>query len=647
MSDRVVQTKFVAGKYKIPVKLIYQGKRIFVQFPFSRILISEIKQMEGHKWHGHDELPRKIWSIADSTRNAFQIAYLEGKNPYSRYEEDFALDRDSTKRPLYDHQLIMKATGLTYHYVIWACEMGTGKTLSAIEVIEAADLGGYAVWYVGPRSGVVAVEREIRKWRCTVPIELMTYERLTKRVAEWEGNAPAPRIVIFDESSKIKNPTAQRSQAAKHLADAVRTEHGDLGYVILMSGTPAPKNPVDWWWQCEVACPGFIKEGSQGKFRTRLSVIESRENMITGGVYPHIVTWLDDAKKCNTCGEYADHAKHDPARASKPNTEQPSLGPHAFEPSKNEVEYLYKRMAGLVLVQFKKDCLDLPDKQYVVERITPTAEILRAAKLIKQTANRAIEALTRIRELSDGFQYTSEQDGIDQCPNCLGTGQVKIPQLAEGAVPEEVKAENFTMVDACCDYCGGDGSVPKYIRTAIETGSPKDKFFIDQLDLHEDTGRYVVWGGFTGTIDRLIALAHQQGWCTLRVDGRAFAAQTPLGEMADVNEYFDAMDLSHPDNDRLLAQIPKLCFVGHPQAGGMALTLTSSPTALYYSNCFDGGARMQSEDRIHRAGMDVNRGATIIDLEMLPTDRLVLENLRKKKRLQDITMGQLEEVMTA
>jgi len=50
---------------------------------------------------------------------------------------------------------------------------------------------------------------------------------------------------------------------------------------------------------------------------------------------------------------------------------------------------------------------------------------------------------------------------------------------------------------------------------------------------------------------------------------------------------------------------------------------------------------MQAEDRFHRAGMDTNRGATIIDLIHLSTDKLVLDNLKKKKKLQSLTMGDL------
>ena len=79
----------------------------------------------------------------------------------------------------------------------------------------------------------------------------------------------------------------------------------------------------------------------------------------------------------------------------------------------------------------------------------------------------------------------------------------------------------------------------------------------------------------------------------------------------------------------------------------MGLTFNISPVALYYSNDFDGEARMQSEDRIHRLGMDLNRAALIIDLIHLPTDTLVLNNLKKKKKLQSMTLGDIDDAFAS
>lgn len=628
-----LKCKLRAGKYKVPARLVYDGKKIFVSFGFNKTLIKEIKAMEGARWHGFDEdNPRKVWSIAASSRNLFQLEYLMGSDPYKDYDRDL-VQVDNWYRPLYNHQKAMVAHALTRKKCIFACEMGTGKTLAAIEAVERIpDLLDQDCWYVGPKSGVVAVRREFKKWDCKITPEFMTYEGLVKRMRAWSDGDKAPRVVIFDESSRIKNPTAYRSQAARHLADAVREDWGDKGFVILMSGTPAPKTPVDWWHQAEVACPGFLKEGTQGKFKMRLCLIEERESA-AGGVYPHIVTWLDNENKCAKCGVLkSEHAASD----------------HDFEKSENEVAKLYRRLQGLVLVQFKKDCLDLPEKQYEIITVKPTAEMLRAAKLIQKRAPRVISALILMRELSDGFQYTEKESGSMTCPNCHGRKIVNEPIPMEEHDPltaQEVKAEDFEYQEVECGYCQGTGEVPAYTREATDVKSPKDEVLIDQLDQHEEIGRLVVWGGFTGTIDRIVNICHQQGWATVRVDGRGYNGQDAHGHTIDSDTLLDAMDNSHPRFDKLKQEYPKVCFVGHPKAGGMALTLHASPTAIFYSNDFDGEARQQAEDRIHRVGMDANRGAKIIDIFCLKTDKLVKENLDKKKALQKISMGDLEKCM--
>lgn len=622
--------KLKAGKYVVPVKVKREKSRLFLQFRYNKRLLAEVKMMEGAKWHGYDEPnPQKVWSIPDSARNRFTLDYLQGNNPYAPYEGDL-VDYEYL-RSVFDHQKDMVSHGLQRRRGIFACEMGTGKTLAWIEIIERVEpaLKNNEIWYVGPRSGVVAVNRELRKWQCVMKPLMMTYEGLTKRMKHFNPDLEnPPRMICFDESSKLKTPTSQRSKAGLEIANHMRSYWGIDCYIILMSGTPAPKTPADWWHQCEVACPGFIKEGNVHKFKNRLCIIEERQS-ITGGVYPHILTWLDNECKCATCGE---------------------IGCMDMEHSRrsiNEVEYLYKRMDGLVLVRFKRDCLDLPDKQYETLHVKPSASILRAAKLIVKTSRRSIEALTLLRELSDGFQYRNEVVGTETCPNCRGTKIVSVKSLREGAdldimAPQHVEGIDFEMVEAQCELCRGSGQINKLARITETLGScPKDQIFLDELDAHEECGRYIVWGGFTGTIDRLVDMAQTQGWSILRVDGRGYIGFGPDGGSIDYEILLDAMDGSAPDKGELLEAYPKVCFIGHPQAGGMALTLTGSPTSLFFSNSFSGEARMQAEDRGHRPGMDIDRGHTIKDIVHLPVDQLVIDNLQKKKKLQNMSMGQL------
>jgi hypothetical protein len=616
-----IKTKMIGGKYKIPVTLILDDDRIYFKFGFNRKLMEEVKTMHGARWHGFEDPPKKMWSVTDCQRNWFQIEFLEGKNPYAPYDADL-MDVEFS-RSLFDHQKHLALHALSYKHVIWAAEMGTGKSLAAIEVIERSGHMDNA-WYVGPKSGVRAFGRELSKWGSPASPNMMTYEGLVRKLRDWGNDIPAPRVLILDESSKVKTHTSQRSLACQHVANSMREEYGRDCYIVLMSGTPAPKTPLDWWMQCEIACPGFVKEGTVGKFRVRLAITEQRET-ITGGVYPHHIGWKDQEGKCAICGGMREADGHDKEFAA-------SMGVpyHEYEPSANEVEKLYRRMAGLVLVKFKKDCLDLPDKTYEEVRIKPSVEILRTAKMIKKTSARAIEALTLMRELSDGFQYIEVPDGKKECPLCHGNKKVAVPEP-----------------DTPCPNCNATGEVTNFRRDMQFIGTPKDEQLITDLDAHEDVGRIIIWGGFSGTVDRVVDICQSQGWGVLRVDGRGYHGFDKDGETLDADELLSAMDASHPDKKMLAEKYERVAFVGNPKAGGMALTLTASPTEIFFSNDFSGEARSQAEDRFHRAGMDENRGATIVDYIHLPTDQLVLQNLKAKRKLETMTMGDLDAALKA
>jgi len=610
---RQVEVKLRAGRYRVPVTLSYNDEgRIFVKFGFNRKLITEVKSMEGAKWHGFEDPPRKVWSIADSHRNAFQLQYLQGLDPYQRYDAEI-IDHKYI-RSLYDHQKEFSDFILTIRQCIIAGEMGTGKTLAAIEVMERSGFRGAEWWYVAPKSGIRAVQREIRIWKSMVFPNMMTYEALTKTMKNWENGTKAPKGVFFDESARAKNPTAQRSQAAKMLADGIRDDWGHDGYIVLMSGAPAPKSPADWWHQCEVACPGYLKEGDQMKFKKRLAVVVQKQSDMAGGVYPHLETWRDDSKKCHVCGKYADDDMHkvDPMSLM---TGDSANDRHPFQASKDEVSYLYKRMKGLVLVRFKKDCLDLPDKQFRLVNLEPSQKIMNVARSLISQSSTVIGGITAVRELSDGFQYRKEVCGTEKCPVCQGKKRV----------PNPINEDE--LVD--CDGCGGQGERDKYKRIAEQIDCPKDEVIRDLLDELSDVGRIVVFAGFTGSVDRCVQTCQDYNWETIRVDGRGWHSRLE-GDPLDI---FQDQQNKHP----------RVAFVGHPEAGGIGLTLTASPMIAYYSNDFKFENRVQSMDRIHRPGMDYNRGATIVDIVHLPTDQLILDNLDQKRRLQALTMGVLKD----
>ncbi|MHC4300574.1 MAG: hypothetical protein ACYS7Y_25135 [Planctomycetota bacterium] len=156
MEDIKLRTETKKGtRIKVPATIHRENDRIyFVKSPFE--LKDEIKAMQGSKWHGHiPDDGRKIWSVADCTRNNFQLEFMTGGNPYANWDQP--LKNFSYSRPLFDHQMLMSDHCLTYHYKILAAEMGVGKSLSAIEVMEKS--GFFDWWYVAPKSGLVRSRR--------------------------------------------------------------------------------------------------------------------------------------------------------------------------------------------------------------------------------------------------------------------------------------------------------------------------------------------------------------------------------------------------------------------------------------------------------------------------------------------------------
>ena len=623
--------------------------RIFFNFGYNKVLMDEIRCMEGAQYHGYEDAPNrdlalmlfgkdKLWSVkADSDRNQFQLAYLQGGNPYSRWERepvDFV-----NQYPLRDYQKDITAQALAVHSIVIAGEMGIGKSLCAFELMIQS--GHQSWWWVGPKSAIKEIEYQMKFWKFPFQFKMMTYNKLVTRMKEWDESETVPRGIVFDECQKLKTPTSQRSQAGKAIADGIREHYGEDGFILLMSGTPAPNNPADWWMICEIACPGFLKEGTQNKFKFNLGLFEKKESF-AGGSFNQKVTWLDDEKKCESCGKFENDIVH--------STINPDTFMHDFKPSINEVARLYKRMHGLVVVKFKRDCLDLPDKQYRVINIDPLPSTIRAAKLIAAKTSSAAKTLILLRELSDGFQYREIVDGDKEC-GCK-TGKVKdfeiksefLPHYNEhGIAPftdedaqlpeDEYREKYYNKVLVICPECAGTKRVPKFTRTVERTKCPKDDVLADILDEHHDIGRLVVYAGFQGSIERCVEIAQSEGWTTIAWYGKGLTISDGVKE--------DPLVMFQEMKD----EYPRVCFIGHPESAGTGLTLTASPTIFYYSNDFNGANRIQSEDRIHRIGMDENRGATIIDVIHLPTDRLVLNKLKEKRDLQNLSMGQLLEAL--
>jgi len=522
--------KLIAGGRAISVKVRRARGQIYLSFRQYAPLRAEIKLMRGAGCGGP---PEWEWHVKDCPRNRIQLELLQGNVPSELARYDLLLSEVTPNRDsLYGHQRRMLNHILTRKQCILAAEPGTGKTLTVIEGMEAA--GGDWI-YVAPAKVLAAIRLEFEKWESKVTPRFCSYSKLKRVLESWEG--PAPKGVVFDESSRLKSPGARCTKAAQYLADHVRKEHD--GYVWLLTGSPAPKAPTDWWAQAEIACPGFLVESSKAHLERRCAIMES---MTVGDqTFATVVDWRED-----------------------------------------QVKLLAQRLAGLVMVVESKECQDLPEIVFERVILPPKPEVLRDAKLLAGAATTAVGALSTLCQLSDGFVY---QDGV-----------------------------------------------------AVRTDCPKDGALEKLLDKYSDVGRLIVYARYRATVDKIILLCNRLGWEVLSCDGRGWRV---FGNTYDT--YHDALRDMDLGTDRKRAE--KLVFLANPMSGGMGLTLTAAPAAVYYSSDFNFESRTQSLKRGHREGMDIQRGFRVYDLCHLPTDELVLANLDRKDQLQSLTLKEIRDFL--
>jgi len=555
-----MKVKISKGKYlynfNIDVIPTDDDKKLKIYSPYDVALKDEIKAMKGARWQPEN----KCWIVDNCERNQYAFRYLQG--------ERLRIDSDinySGSRNLFSHQRDGLKFFLNRRCVLLAFEMGLGKTLTAIEALEYLMTQKlYNFWLVAPFGAQQEWKHQLKKWNSNITFVVeTTYESLYKYMDALDDSF-IPHVVVFDESIKIKNHAAKRSQVASELCRLVRARSG---YILMLSGAPSPKNPIDWWHQVECLQPGFIRESTAIKFRNR---------------YANIVT-VDHG--------YGEHKEVESWK-------------------KDEVKKLGKRLAPLVLVKKKKDCLDLPDK--IFETIncqdylsdSERQELYRLGEFLISTSESGVQSLQKLRELSDGFLYKSRTD------NKHTDSTVSDDQTRTGGII----SDNGSTTNA-------------YQALQIR---PKTKAVESLLDFyHKENGgpgRLVIYAAFHASIAMLRDFCVGKKWYTVTITGKGWSDKDVLDYFNDDTEESNVVIIANP-----------ACVHG--------LTLSSTLALVYYSNSFSVDHRIQSLDRRDRPGMDTAKATRIIDLINLPTDLYIKDRLDKGIELQNITLEEIKKCL--
>lgn len=267
------------------MRAVFRDNRIFIYDAF--VQKESIKEIPGRQWHPEE----KAWSVPISQQNIETLDLLgcelsdELTDTRQRFVSKNTVNENTLlPAPLkvspYEHQLkgynlacrsmgIIGGNGVSPGFAL-LMEMGTGKTITSIAIVGKAYLTGKIkrLLILAPKSIVAVWEDEFLKFADfpyslsvltgtsakktdqlkTIPhkgleVAVVNYDSvplIEKELLSWN-----PGMIICDESSKIKDPTAKMSKATHKIAKLCK-------YRLILTGTPIQNNPLDFFSQYKV-----------------------------------------------------------------------------------------------------------------------------------------------------------------------------------------------------------------------------------------------------------------------------------------------------------------------------------------------------------------------------------------------------------
>lgn len=244
------------------------------------------------------------------------------------------------------------------------------------------------------------------------------------------------------------------------------------------------------------------------------------------------------------------------------------------------MEEFRQRVGACALRKTKEECLDLPDKLYQTVRLDLPQEQDKVYKALKT-------------------QFLAEfNESVITAPVVI-TRLMRFSQITAG----------FTK-----DVTGEEHGFTK---------NPKVDWLLDFLHNLEAGGKVIVFCRFLYELKSL---------CKALGDNNIGFVEV-YGATTDRIERIKSFNTS-PDIK---------VFVGQLQTTSLGVNLTSAQYAIFFSNSYSYGMRVQAEDRIHRIGQSKN--VTYIDLVMRGTiDEGIHTTLKNKQSLSNMVVGALKEL---
>lgn len=167
-------------------------------------------------------------------------------------------------------------------------EAGTGKTLTAIRLIQSAQDVDLVLWIAPLRTLDNAMD-EFVKWGAELPVKMVGVESIgcsdriyadTMQMVECASNP----FIVVDESLKIKNIEAKRTKRVLELGKKAK-------YKLILNGTPVSRNLLDVWAQMQFLSPKILNM-SLSRFKNTFceyKIVTKRHNGHIAGRKEYIV----------------------------------------------------------------------------------------------------------------------------------------------------------------------------------------------------------------------------------------------------------------------------------------------------------------------------------------------------------------------
>jgi hypothetical protein len=265
----------------------------------------------------------------------------------------------------------------------------------------------------------------------------------------------------------------------------------------------------------------------------------------------------------------------------------------SFIPEK--VEDLFNRLSPLMFPVKKSEVFNLPPLIEEFVEISPSAELIRQARVMRKQSETVGKLLQNLRRLSEGVMYVDTYDEIKDRKD-----------REYRHLPNQKK--EWVIKEYMPDILNG--------------------------------GRGLIFAGYVGSVEG-VALEIKNNYPSvevIRVNGLGWF-RIALGRANKLSDTEIKKVLFEFDNSNALDRARTYVIVGHPKSLATGLELSAVNHILWYSGVDDGEAFFQAKERAYSFNRTLPLRSTMLCL--LPSDKVIFERLKNKEALTGITFEAL------